>query len=182
MDWPPLTMTYENHTTESFSSSDGESWVKIRTKVYRLTYTSRDSWIEEVIESEPFNTHVGVFSSTGSYRKLHDGEFIDLRFGKSRETTTETVEAEVTMIPKGGLTPFPIKIMEDAYGIELSAVSTTSRVCFHDDCEENAEGLLLVDNGREFVYADDARGIPLKMGDFVIQEVLVQDERQEVQR
>ena len=181
MDWPPLTMTYETHSTHSLSSSDGQSWVKIETEAHRLTYNSRDSWVLEIIEAEPVNTHVGVFSVIGSYQKLHDREYIAYD-SVTGQTTTETLEAGVNLIPRGGLAPIPINALEDAYGIELSPVSTSSKVCFHDDCEENAEGLLLVDNGREFVYANDARGIPLKRGDFVIQEVLVQDERQEVQR
>ena len=177
-DWPPLTMTYELRG-QFFSIGPGPAEVTMQ--VRRLTYSSRDSWIEEIIESEPMNTRVGGFSNTGSYQKLHNGQYITYD-AVTDETTTEKVEDGVTMIPRGGLYPFPIKVIEDVYGIQLSPVATTSKVCFYDDCEENAEGMLLGDNGKEYVYADDARGIPLRINDFVIKEVLIQDEKQVIER
>ena len=151
-DWPPLTMTYPVQW-----SSGGTPMTRVR----RLTYTSRDSWIEEVISSDPIVTHVGTFSDIGSYQKLENGQYTTYD-AVTESTEVETVEDGIVMIPRGGLHPHPIDFLEDLFDREFPAVSTTTKVCFNDVC------------------TDDARGIPVKMGDFVVTEVRVQGEREPV--
>ena len=170
-DWPPLTMTYPVKW-----SSGGTPM----TDIYRLTYTSRDSWIEEVISAEPIETHVGTFSEVGSYRKLENGQYTTYD-AVTESTEVETVEEDGTvMIPRGGLYPHPIHFLEELFDKELPAVSTNTRVCFNDVCADNAPGWEFRHGNTLKVFADDARGIPVQMGNFVVTEVRVQGEKQPV--
>jgi hypothetical protein len=161
--------------------SGSEATGKKSVEVHRLDYQSRDQWEDEIIESEPLVTRVGSFTNTGSYQSLLGGEYTTYS-SVTDDITTEKVEAGVHMIPRNNLSPFPIQTIEDAYNIRLTRIGTKSRVCFYNQCEENAEGLLLVDEGREMVFANDARGIPLITGSFIVREVRIHDERQEVKR
>ena len=58
-------------------------------------------------------------------------------------------------------------------------VETGILVCFSEECEVNAIGLLYrLEDGGERLFADDSRGFPLKMGDaFEVKELRVDDER-----
>ena len=147
------------------------------TRVRRLTYTSRDSWIEEVISSDPIVTHVGTFSDIGSYQKLENGQYTTYD-AVTESTEVKTVEDGIVMIPRGGLHPHPIDFLEDLFDREFPAVSTTTKVCFNDVCTDNAPGWEFREEN--MLFADDARGIPVKMGDFVVTEVRVQGEREPV--
>ena len=175
--WPALTMTYDEHGQFALI---GDNPPETMTLTYRLTYTSADTWIEEVIAAPDVVTSVGTFSDVGSYRKIEDGQYTDFD-STSGDTTTYALEEDVTRVPRGRLYPVSLTILQDRVDASPAKVPTTTRVCFDDDCESAAEGWRFVDDrGREVVYADDARGIPLKLGDFVISEVLVSGSKEPV--
>ena len=169
-DWPPLTMTYSVKMPVNYSSI---------TQVRRPTYDSRTSWIEGVIQADDIEINVGTFNDMGSYQKLEDGQYItyDVTVGHTR---TETVSAGIVMIPRSGLMPSPIDVLEDVYMKELASVSTLTKVCFDGVCKENAPGWELRDGNRVVVFADDDMGIPVKIGNFTVTEVRVQGSRDPV--
>ena len=76
--------------------------------------------------------------------------------------------------------PFPI----EESGVETEPTVTSAKVCFNDECTENAAGLLhRKGNGSEVVYVDDARGIPLRVDDaFVVKEIHIEDAKQQIAR
>ena len=59
---------------------------------------------------------------------------------------------------------------------------TSAKVCFNDECTENAAGLLYKQTNRsELVFVDDARGIPLRVNDaFIVREIRIQDAKQQI--
>ena len=129
-DWPPLIMEYNVEAAVS-----GRSIGEVR----QLTYNSRTSWIEEVIEADDITVRVGTFNAVGSYQKL-DGHVYTEYDAITGETRTETVSDDVVRIPRGGLIPIPIAVIESALGKQAEAVATTTKVCFDDDCTELASG------------------------------------------
>ena len=157
----------------------GDKPAKTSTRTYRLTYTSRDSWIEEIIAAPDIQTRAEAFSDIGSYQKIEDGQYITYD-AVTGDTTIAPLDESVSIIPRSRLYPKPIAMLKKYYDPSPEKVATTSRVCFNDDCEINAEGWRFMEGNRESIYADDARGIPLKLGDFVIKEVLVHGARQPV--
>ena len=80
-DWPPLIMKYNVEAAVS-----GKSIGEVR----QLTYNSRTSWIEEVIEADDIVVSVGTFNNVGSYQKL-DGRVYAEYNAITGETRTETV-------------------------------------------------------------------------------------------
>ena len=163
-DWPPLTMTY----SVEVAVDDGTI-----TQVRELSYVSQDSWIELVTEAEDIETPFGTFNDAGSYQKIQNGQYIvyDVTTG---ETFTETIEDGVTKIPRAGISPTPLASMESVLEKQFTEVSTTTKVCFDDVCSENATGWEMREGNQAVVFADDARGIPVKIGDFTITEVQIQ--------
>ena len=162
-DWPPLTMTYNVQFMVSGEPID---------QVRKLTYNSRTSWIEEVIEADDITVRVSTFNDTGSYQKL-EGHVYTTYDAITGEMLNETVGDGVTMIPRGGLRPLPIAIAERSLGKEAKQVSTETKVCFNDECTELASGWELSDGKSTVVFADDVRGIPVKIGGFVVTELRV---------
>ena len=62
------------------------------------------------------------------------------------------------------------------------AASTTVRVCFNGSCQDNHTGRSYTKNSMTHIYADDARGIPLKIGNnFVVTELTIHSARQAIQ-
>ncbi len=171
-DWPPLVMKYNIEAAVS-SRSIGE--------VRQLTYDSRTSWIEEVIEADNIVVSVGTFNNTGSYQKL-DGRVYAEYDAITGRTSTEAIPKGVVMIPWGGFMPIPIAVLESILGKPAEKVATTTKVCFDDDCTEFASGWKIPDGKSTFVFADDARGIPVQIGNFVVTEVLVRGAQQPVVR
>ena len=171
-DWPPLIMRYNVEAAVS-----GRSIGEVR----QLTYNSRTSWIEEVIEADDITVRVGTFNAVGSYQKL-DGRVNTEYAAITGRTMTETVPKGVVRIPRGGMRPVPIAVLESALGKQAEKVATTTKVCFDDDCTEPASGWELSDGKSTLVFADDARGIPIRIGNFVVTEVLVRGAQQPVVR
>ena len=166
-DWPPLTMTYVVDVPVNVPN--------IR-QVRRLTYTSKTSWVEEVIQADDIVLSVGTFNHTGSYQKLDGNEYTEYDV-TTGETQTETIPEDTIRIPRSGFTPIPISVLEEALDKEVVRVPTTTRVCFNDVCEDNAPGWKLQKNRSVTVFADDARGIPVWIANIMIVEVRVHDER-----
>ena len=162
MDWTALTMTYD--VTTSVNGVDVQ-------QTRELVYTSRDAWVETVISADPYTITQGVFSDLGSYQKVDGGQYIyyDATTG---DTRTETIAAGSVHIPRGGLSPMPLEDIEEYTGKQLTSTTTATRVCFDDVCADSATGWEWAEGS--IVFADDARGIPVKIGDFVVTEVRVQ--------
>lgn len=171
--WPSFTMLYEaDGPIYSVGNSDPVTTREVR----RLVYTSPTQWTDTVIEATAVETPVGTESTVGNTSNLKDTSYTES--DASGETTyTETVEADTTILVSGVPPPFPI---EDSR--ITTSPTTTAKVCFIDQCAENAPGLLYRKaSGAEVVYVDDARGIPLKMGEaFVVKEIRINSARQQI--
>ena len=154
-DWPPLTMTYQTDFVVN-----GSTYNETR----MLTYNSRNSWVEKVIAADPFEVRQGVFSTVDSYRKLENGQFTHYD-AASGSRDVEEAERDSLTIPRQCLFANPIEGQEDFLGRELTPVTTRTRVCFEDVCTDNAPGWEFRYKDGVVVYADDARGIPVKVGD-----------------
>ena len=173
-DWPAFTLVYE---ADGSAVSVGGDGFTIR-EVHRFEFTSKSRWTDTVVDATPsVDLSQGVFSRVGSYRRL-DGrklvEFDALDGGRYEETIDEGVR----FLSNAVLLPFQNRVLEEVAGITATRVETGILVCFREECEENAVGLLYrLEDGGERVFADDSRGVPLKMGDaFVVKELRVDDE------
>ena len=162
-DWPPLTMRY----SETVSTND-----QTINKTYLFTYNSYTDWKEEVISADSIETELGTFSSVGSYRQLRGREYSEYH-STTGSTDTETIDEDITMIPRGALMPMAISVVEDAYDQRAESVTTEARGCFQGECTENAPGWKLVLEGQTIIFADDARGMPIQVGDFFVEEIMV---------
>ncbi len=167
-DWLPLTMIYQTDFMVNGSTIN---------ETRRLTYNSRNSWEEKVIAADPFEVRVGVFSTVGSYRRLENDHYTTYDDPIGSTTVEEVGEGSLT-IPRDGLIANPIDPLEKFLDIELTPVTTKTRVCFEVACTDDAPGWEFRYKGELVVYADDARGIPVKVGDnFEVTELRVQGER-----
>ena len=175
--WPPFTMVYEtNGVVYSIGSSPSVTTREVR----RLEYQSRTQWTDTVVEAPTITTTVGSTSRVGSSTRLDGDSYTE--YNASGETTyAETLGENETMLAGSSLPPpFPI---EDSR-FEIESTVTSAKVCFNDECTENAAGQLRRKaNGGEFVYVDDARGIPLRVGDaFIVREIHIEDAKQQIAR
>ena len=145
-------------------------------QVRRLTYESTTSWVEEVVQAEDVVLGIGSFNDTGSYQKVDGDQYTSFDISTG-QTQTETIPEDVLRIPRAGFDPVPIGVIERALDKSLTQVQTTTRVCFNDECTENAPGWKLEEDRSVAVFADDARGIPVRLSSFVVAELRVHDER-----
>ncbi len=171
--WPQFTMVYE---TDSAAIAIGQNPAEVTREVRRLEYQAETQWKDIVIEAPTIETRVGQFNRVGSFQQLNGRTFteFDALGGSSHETTVE----EGTRVTSGFMLPFPI----EESGVEFTPVTTNSRVCFRDQCTDNAEGRLCRKaSGSEMVFVDDARGIPLRVGSpstgdaFIVKEIQIDD-------
>ena len=174
--WPPFTMVYE---TNGIVYSVGSSPSVTTREVRRLEYQSRTQWTDTVVEAPTITTTVGSTSRVGSSTRL-DGDSYTESNASGETTYAETVGENETMLAGSLPPPFPI----EESGVETEPTVTSAKVCFNDECTENAAGLLhRKGNGSEFVYVDDARGIPLRVNDaFVVKEIHIKDAKQQIAR
>ena len=84
-DWPSLTMTYTVKAPVNDTTIN---------QTRKLTYTSRNEWIEKVIAADDIQTIVGTVNDTGSYQKVENGSYITYD-ASSRHTDTETISEGV---------------------------------------------------------------------------------------
>ena len=162
-DWPSLNMRYNEARTINN---------QLINESYLLTYNSYSDWKEEVTSGDPIETGMGTFSLVGSYKQLQGRTFTTYD-SMMDSTETETIPEGVTMVPRLALTPTKISVVEDAYDQRAESVTASARVCFQDTCTENAPGWQLVLEGTTVVFANDARGIPIQVGNFFVDEILV---------
>ena len=172
-DWPPLIMRYNVEV----GVNDG-----VINQVRQLTYIRGPPGLRWWWRPRrDITVAVGTFNDVGSYQQL-EGRVYTTYDATTGETRTETVSDDEVRIPRGGLMPSPISVIESALGKQGEEVATTTKVCFDDDCTELAAGWKFSDGNSTVVFADDARGIPVKIGDFVVTEVLVQGGQEPVVR
>lgn len=169
--WPEFTMEYE---TDGVVYSVGSEPSVTTRETRRLDYVSATKWTDAVLEAPTITTSVSSTTRVGSYMKLDGASLTESETaGESRTRTIEedTIRVVGTMPP-----PFPF----EALGLEMEDTTTTAKVCFLDECVENAPGLLYTkDNGVEFVFVDDVRGIPLRVDDgFIVKEIRIEDTQQ----
>ena len=173
--WPSLTMVYE---------IDGQVYngTVIR-ETHHLVYNSSSDWTDTIIASDPIESlALGTITAAGSYMRRNGDEFkIYDSITKDAEVTQEP---DKTVIPNQFLAP--LEVFEEGADLEsespltrngesLSEVSTTSKICYQSDCENNASGLAFDRGGSsQWIVLDDSRwwGIPLKVGDkFIVHEL-----------
>ena len=162
-DWPSLTMRYSET-----GSIDDQSVAKD----YLLTYNSYSNWREEMMSADPIETVMGTLAKVGSYRQLQGRTYTEYD-SITGSTETETLDDDVTLLPRHALTPMKVSVVEDAYDQRATEVTTSARVCFESTCTDNAPGLKLVLEGQTVIFAKDARGIPIQVGNFVVDEIMV---------
>ena len=173
---PALTMIYEVSEGAVISVGDGAPTV-IR-EVHRLEYRSDEDWVDTVIEASPVLDLVpgGRFDRVGSYEKVEDNRLIsfDASVGSSEDVDEEEISPDTIMVPNGALVPYSLDSFADQTPVN---VDTDATVCIRDDCQPNARGIMymLVD-GKEIVFADYARPVPLRIGEeFVVRELRIED-------
>ncbi len=154
--WPPLTMVYE---TDYLIKGRGHAELR------QFTYEAWDRWEERVIESEPFEIMQGTFSTLGNSYRQEGNRLITYNAMSDSESVEIDDEVGVINIPRAGLYPRPIYGLEEFLGRELVPVTTNTRVCFEDLCTDNAPGWEFRYGDVYVVLADDARGIPVRIGE-----------------
>lgn len=122
-------------------------------------------------------TRVGTFSRVGSYSTLSGRDISEFN-SVVNSSRLGTVDKGVRRVPRSALVPRPIDVLKDLR-VEFTQATTNANVCFRDACQQNAGGMVFVDNGVERALADDSRGIPLRVGDssFVVRELRIDDDR-----
>ncbi len=174
--WPPFTMVYE---TDGAVYSMGSSPSVTTREVRRPEYQSRSQWTDTVVEAPTITYPVGWSSREGVSTRV-DGDSYTEYDSSGELTYAETLEENETRL--AGSLPLPFSLEES--GVETEPAVTSAKVCFNDECTENAAGLLhRMANGAEVVYVDDARGIPLRVGDVLfVKEIRIKDARQQIAR
>lgn len=173
-EWPPFTLVYQLEQGQAVMV--GSRQMESR-QVRRFTYRSATEWTDTVIESAPIETRVGTFSAAGSYTRLDGKHYIEFD-AVTNSFREEEVEPGARRVPGAFLLPFRMLGFKVAK-IKPAQVETSATICFQDDCRENTMGLLYIaDNGQEYVFADDSRGLPLRVGtSFLVKELRAEDER-----
>ena len=145
-----------------------------------MEYTSKDDWMDTIIESPNIDTTVGTFNSAGSYRTLNNGVITEYDAITDSTTTTQAIEGS-SHVAGPALVRYSINALKEK-GFEFSRASLNAKVCFQSSCEDNASGVRMTHGGQEYIFVDDVRGIPLKFGSsgFRVREVRINDERQAV--
>ena len=175
-DWPSLTMTYGTGAPLTLVGDSEQTGAEVR----RMDYTSKDNWTDTITEAPDIATAVGTFNPTGSFVSLSNGVITEY---DAITGTTSTVAATdgVSHVAGAAFVRYSINTLKER-GYEFARVETDARVCFQTACKDNASGIRMVHNGREYIFVDDVRGIPLKFGasSFKVREVLIDDVKQAV--
>ena len=175
--WPALVMTYDT-TGKFFVIGDNEA--ELTTKTRRLEYLSVAAWTATVTAAPDMVTRYGTYSDVGSYHQIADGVHTAYD-AVADETTTVTLSDDKTMVPGGSLVPLPLANLREAVDSNPTKVTTVATVCFDAVCDANAEGWAFDEgDGITAVYADDARGIPLRIGNLVVTDLRVQGAKEPV--
>ena len=174
--WPAFTMTYE---VDGTAIGVGDATYQGR-EVHRLEYRTGKDWVDTVTAAPSVDTVAGPVSAVGSYRRLSGQLLTEFDSFLGRTSVTEIVSG-VNYIPGAPFTKIPIRVLVE-HGDELTRKTTTAKVCFNSSCQINATGIVLDDDGWEYIWVDDARGIPLQVGSsaFVVTDLQIEGEKQEV--
>ena len=173
--WPSLTMIYE----ADGPVHNGQTVTEVR----RLEYRSVTDWTDTVIKSDPIESPaLGTVSTAGSYMRLKN-EIVETHDSITDDVgLAETTEGGL-FVPNVYTIPF-IYSVEDPIrapdGTPHYAVTTSSKVCYRGECEENAGGLAFMRGaGSEWVVLDDERwGLILRAGDaFIVRELVLDASR-----
>ncbi len=174
-DWPAFTMIYEiKGPTISANGQIAPSF----NEIHRFDFESKSEWVDTVIEAPEVSTDYGMVSRHGSYQQLQEHQLteFDAIDGSLMQTS---VDEGVRYTPNSFLVPLANRSIELTTEITATRIDTDTRVCFLEECTENSGGLTYVlDDGTEWVFADDSRGFPLSVGNiFTVKELLINDER-----
>ena len=174
--WPPFTMVYE---TNGVVYSVGSSPAVTTREVRRLEYQSRTQWTDTVVEAPTLLDDPTVVVMVGASTRVNGDSYTESN-ASGESTYAETVGENTTMLTGSMPPPFPI----EESGVETEPTVTSAKVCFNDECTENAAGLLYRKaSGSELVFVDDARGIPLRVDDvFFVKEIHIEGAKQQIAR
>ena len=172
-EWPTFVMVYE---VNAATVQVGEVQYTGR-KEHQLDYRSKTDWTDTVTAAPTISTRVGDFSALGSYQQLEGRNLfeydatVDYTYG-------EVIDADTMFIPRGVLMPLSLTKLNE-HGYTFTKIQTDATVCFDEQCEENAFGLATDIGKVRYIFVDDARGIPLKIGEdsFVVSEIRISDNR-----
>lgn len=170
--WPAFAMTYE---TNGVTYSIGSAPPVTTREVGRLDYQSATHWTDTVIEAPTVPVSVGATSRTGFSTQLRGRTYTESN-ADGGSIYSDTIDEDTTRTVGSMPPPFPIA----ESGINTEVTTTTAKVCFLDECVEIAPSILYRKvSGTELVFADDARGIPLRVGEsFVVRELHIQGVRE----
>ncbi len=177
-EWPSFTTQYEE-TGAFYSSGDGPP--ESQTLKTELQYRRKNDWRTEIIEAPTIHSSSGDFSFFGSYTEVRNGQVTEYD-STGGGTRTYRLEDDVWFMPMGRFIPIPFAVMKRHFGHTLQEKPTSVTLCFKDVCEANARGWVFSDQGLEYVFADDTRGIPLGLPGVNITEVRVAGEQLPVPR
>ena len=174
--WPSFTMTYE---IDGGPVSVGNETYQGR-EVHLLEYRTATDWVDTVTIAPSVETVAGLVSATGSFRQLDGRVFTEFN-SFIGDTSAKEIESGVNLIPGAAFARLPIRVLVEK-GYELTRKTTAAKVCFNSSCQINAIGIAMNDDGWEYIWVDDARGIPLQIGisAFVVTELQIEGEKQEV--
>jgi hypothetical protein len=152
--WPSLTMIYELGDTTPNAATAPE--------VHRLDYRSTAEWTDTIIEAEPTQLlGSGVVSKIDSYRRLSGASIEEYNSIHDEATVKDTEDA--ILVPHPFLKPMDIAELNDTHN--LTPTTTTSTVCYSNDCNRNAPGLTFTTDGAAWTIANDPSwAIPLQVG------------------
>ena len=175
-EWPAFVMVYE---VDAAPVQVGEI-VHTGRQEHRLDYRSKSAWTDTVTAAATVRTRVGEFSVLGSYEQL-DGRIHTHYAAMDGQIRREVIDAGTEFIPRGALMRRPLALLNER-GYTFTRIQTDATVCFRDQCEQNAYGLAADIKNVRHVFVDDARGIPLKIGEdsFVVSEIRISDNRRSV--
>ena len=172
--WPPFTMVYE---TDGVAYSIGEGSAQTTRETRRLEYRSERDWLDTVTSAPTITTPVGLATRIGSFHKM-DGDTYSEFDASTGFSNTETIPDNARKAAGAVILPFPMV----EFDVRFSTTPTTATVCFNTKCQENAKGLLYTKpSGVQQVFVDDARGIPLRVGDsLIVREIQINSNQEPV--
>ena len=170
---PSMMLVYEVYGP---AVSVGDNSVDPYKETRRLEYRSKTDWTETVIESPTIDLgRYGSGSNVGAYVKVQ-GTILTEYEPLGGSTLESVIDEGATQIPNAAFTfvhTSPDKPLGDVQGV---AVTTDARVCFNNECEENARGVKYTAGGVDLVVLEgDNWIIPLEFENgFVLKSANIQ--------
>jgi hypothetical protein len=178
-DWPELSINYE--VTGQFYSI-GDTPPETVTKEYLLSYRSLNEWRKEVVAAPAITVSDDYeFSQLGSYMEIKGG-IITRYDATGGGTTTKPFEEDGILSPGFRRAPMPLEMMLAlGYGDPVKK-QTDTLLCWETSCEKNPWGWSFTEGNKEYIYAQDKRGIPLSVPGINILEVRVHSPQEPTSR